>query len=124
MNANDNVVKDQRTKAVGLHLNDLLIRNAELCRNVGSEVDMTLCSDDALGELNLACGANELARAATCDVAALADRSLDADASCVGQRNLDLRSATLRTENACVESSLLANDRNLLGAGELAGLAG
>ena len=57
----NNITEDSLSSvSVDLYPNDLLVLNAKLLSVCGSEVDMTLCNDDALGKLNLAAGANQL----------------------------------------------------------------
>ena len=62
--SNYNVTKNCGTLGFNLYRNDLLVTNAHLCCCLGGEVDMTLCSDNALGELELCTGlcVNKLAK--------------------------------------------------------------
>jgi hypothetical protein len=87
-------------------------------------VNVTLCSDYALGELNLTGRSNQLACAGAGYVAALTNGSLYTQGAGIGQRNFHLGSRSCGTENDYVSDGLLgAYNGNSLLAGELAGLA-
>ena len=126
-NSDYNVTEDGGTLGVGsdLYGNDLLICNAELSSCLGSKVNMTLSSDNALGELVLCTGlgVNELACAAALGIAGLTDGSGYADGTSVGKRDLNLSCGTGRTENGSLKSALRTDYYELLLACVLTGLA-
>ena len=117
----DNNVAEDEASAVGVDLNgnDLLVSNA--CS--GSEVDVTLCSDNAFSDFNFTCGANELARAGTCNVTGFTNGSVYAEGTCVGEGDFNLSSRTGGTEDDYIGNGLLgAYNGNSFFASELTGL--
>ena len=101
----------------------LLVGEAELLSGSGVEVDVAHGSDNTLGELNFACGANELASAGACDIAGLANGSYNADGTSVGKRELDLSLGPGGSKDGnALEFALGANNIYALSTGELAGL--
>ena len=123
-NANNNVTEDCSSVS-GFDLNryDFLVRYAEFFSISGSDVDVTLCSDNAFSDLNLTAGANELASAAACDVAGFTNGSSNTKCASVCEGNLNLCSGTSRSEDDYVCDGLLgANNGNALFASELTGL--
>ena len=121
------VAEDDRTLGVGVDLNgnDLLISYAEISGCFGSEVDVTLCGDNAFGELKLCTGlgVNELASTGACDVAGLTNGSSYADGTGVGEGYFNLACGTGRSEDGSLESALGAYYGKLLCASVLTGLA-
>jgi hypothetical protein len=86
-------------------------------------VDVTLSSDNAFSDFNFTCGANQLARAGTCNVTGFTNRSGYAQGTCVGEGDFNLSSRTCGTENDYVRNGLLgANNGNSFFASELTGL--
>ena len=84
---------------------------------------MALCSDNTLCKLNLACRSYDFASCAACNVAAFADRSCNAECTCVCEGNLNLSCRTLRTEdgNVC-DLTLRTYESNLFFSKELSRL--
>ena len=123
-NADDDITECQcAAVAVCLNRDDLLVLNAHSSSVFGCDVQVAHSSDDALCQLDFALGANQLAGACACDVAALTDGSLNADSASIGQRDLDLGSLTLGAEDGDAgESALCAFNADLLFACKLAGL--
>ena len=105
-----------------LDRNDLLVLKAVFLGGLGVKVDVTLCGDDALRDLDLALGAYELAAGGACHVAGLSDGSGHAELARVGQRNFNLILRTLGTEDRHGHLTSGADDRNLFKAGKLTGL--
>ena len=97
-NSNYNVAEDYGTLGIGVNLNvyDLLVSYAKVNCCLGSEVNVTLCSDNTLGKLKLCAGVgvNKLACAASCGVAGLTDGSYNADGTSVGKRYFNLACGT------------------------------
>ncbi len=122
--ANDYVAEDScSVSGFDLYGYDLLVGYAEFFSISGSDVDVTLCSDNTFSDLNLTCRANELASAASCDVAGFTNGSVNAECTSVCERNLNLCSGTSRTEDDYVRDGLLrANNGNALFASKLTGL--
>ena len=86
-------------------------------------MDVALGHDDALGDLDLALRADELAGAGAGDLAGLANRRGNADGAGVSQGQLHLGLRANRAEDGHAAQGLLrAHDVNALGAGVLAGL--
>ena len=111
------------TVAVNLDGNDLLVGNAELCSLFGGEVDVSLCDDNALGDLNLAAGTDELAAGSASDITGLTDRRNKTYLACIGEGKFDLCSTSLRTEDGDTgKLTLGADDGNSLFTCELTGL--
>ena len=86
---------------------------------------MTLCCNNALGELELCSGVgvNKLASASACDVTALTNGSYNADGTSVSERNLNLACRTSGAEDGCLDRALGAYNNELLVARVLTGLA-
>ena len=122
--ADYDIAEDRRTVCgIDLDGNDLFVLNA--CRGslFGSEVDVALCNDHALGDLYLTAGADYLAGSGAGHVPGLADGSGDAERSRVGERDLDLSRFSCRSEDRYVGYRLLGPDEVYsLEAGELTGL--
>ena len=122
--SDDDIAENERT-AVGVDLDAdyLLIFKTVFLGILGSCVDVSLCRDNAALELNLSLGADKLACAAACDIAALSDGSGHADGTGIGKRKLNLILGTHGTENGdCREAALRTDNGNALVARELAGL--
>ena len=112
--------------SVGVYLegNDVLVLDTCSLSVFGSHVDMTLCNDNTVFEVELTAGTYELASGSSRNVAALSDGSGNAERSCICEGNLYLRSLSRRAENTYVRNGLFrAYDGNSLLAGKLAGLA-
>ena len=124
MNTADNVIKNQGALVRNdLDLNNFLIDNAKINAVLGSEVDVALSYDNALGKLNFACGAYELACAGACENAGLTNGSSDAESTSVGSGNFHLSLAAAGAEDGnTLESALGAYDVNTLEASILTGL--
>ena len=120
-----NVTEDSSTLGGDLYGNDLLISNAHLGCCLGSEVNMTLRSDNALGKLELltVLGVNKLAGTAALDVTRLANGSGNADRTGIGKRNLNLAGISCRAKDRRLKRALGADYEKLLGTGILTGLA-
>ena len=86
-------------------------------------MNVALCNDNALGKLYLAAGTNQLAGTRACNVAALSDRSSNADRTSIGSGKLNLVCASYGTEdrNVC-ERLLRTNDLDSFLTGKLTGL--
>ena len=107
-----------------LNRNNFLVANAEIGCFFGSNVDVTLCSDNAFSKVNLAARTNELASGRACGVAAFTNGSVDSEGTSIGERYLNLRCLTSGTENRYVGNGLLgAYDGNSFFASVLTGLA-
>ena len=87
-------------------------------------MDVSLCYDCAVCDLDLACGTNELEAGGACGVAALTDGGNDTECACIGEGKLNLVCGTNGTENANCKVALGANQSDLFVAGcKLTGLA-
>ncbi len=123
VNTNNNVLEDNGTSGVKLNGNDLLVGNAELLSVCGSHVDVSLCNDCAVSDLDLACGTNELETGGTCGVAALTDGGNDTECACIGEGKLNLICGANGAENAHSEAALGAyNGKLFVCASKLTGL--
>ena len=122
-NAADNVAENQAA-AVGLDLdpNNVFVLNAHLNSVFGGDMDVALCNDNALGQLDFAAGTNQFAGSGASYVAGLTDRSDNTQCTGIGQRNFDLVSRSFRTEDRTFQGAFGADNGDLLFAGELAGL--
>ena len=122
-----NVTEDHGTLRVGvnLYVYDLLVSYAEIGCCFGSKVDVTLCSDNALGELKLCTcvGVNELASAGTCGITGLTNRSRNTDGTSIGKGYFNLACGTGGAKDGSLESALGAYNGKLLCASILTGLA-
>ena len=118
-------VAEEEASAVGLDLNGnhFLVRNAESFSISGSEVDVSLCGDNAFFDFNFAAGANDLALAASLYVAGLTNGSFHAEGTSVCQGDFNLSSGACRSEDDYVGDGLLRSyNGNSLFASELTGL--
>ena len=126
-NSDYDVTEDGGTLGVGCYLyaNDFLISYAKVGCCLGSEVNVALSCDNALGKLKLCAvvGVNELASAAACCIAGLADRSCDADRTGIGKRYFNLACGTGGSEDRSLDRALRTYNEKLLGASVLTGLA-
>ena len=124
VHANHHVVEDQLTTlAAAGDLDDLAVLDAQLLRLVLQNVEVTLCHDDALGQLHLAGGPDELTGTGALHVAALADGGVDAQRAGVGSGDLHLIRLTGGPEDGDVRHLLLgADDGQTLVAGVLTGI--
>jgi hypothetical protein len=87
-------------------------------------MDMSLCYDCAVSDLDLACGANELEAGSACGVAALTDGGDDTECASIGEGKLNLICGTNGAENAHSEAALGADNGKLfVCASKLTGLA-
>ena len=121
----DNNIAEDEASAVGVDLDgyDFLVSNACSFSISGSEVDVTLCSDNAFSDFNFTCGTNELARAGTCNVTGFTNGSVYAEGTCVGEGDFNLSSGTCGAEDDYIGNGLLGtNNGNSFFAGELTGL--
>ena len=124
-NSDNNVAKNCRTLGIDLDRNDFLICNAKFCCCLGCEVDVTLCSDNALCK-NVFCTCfrvYKLAALCSCDIATLTDKSANTDGTSVCKRKLNLACRTCRTKDGCLDAALRANNCKLFSACILTGLA-
>ena len=102
---------------------DFLVSYVEFFCISGSDVDVTLCSDNAFSDFNFTAGTYELACAGTCYVTGFTYGSVYAESTSVGEGDFNLSSRTCRTEDDYVCNGLLgANNGNALFASELTGL--
>lgn len=69
--ANNNVAENCLSACAFANLNgnDLLVLKAVLLGSLGVKVDMSLSGNNALSDLNLTVGANELAAGSSCNIA-------------------------------------------------------
>ena len=70
-------------------------------------MNVTLCNDNALGNLNLTARSYDLAARSTGDVTALSDNNRNADGTSVGSGKLYLGSRSFRSENGNICKGLL-----------------
>ena len=107
----DNITENKRT-SVGVDLNGnyLLILETELFGILGSCMNVTLCNDNALAELDLTCGSYQLTCAAACDIARLTAGCVYADRTGVRSGKLNLSLGTYGTENRYSGKAALGSD--------------
>ena len=119
----EHVAEDQFAVAGDAHAHDRFVAHAVAERVLGRHVDVAQGADDAAVQLHAAGRAFERAAGRVRDVAALADRRMNAELELFGHRDLDLRELARRAEHAdAFDAALRPDDGELLLAGILAGL--
>ena len=121
----NNNITENEASAVGVDLYgyDFLVSYACSFCVCGSEVDVTLCSDNAFSDFNFACRANELARTGASNVAGFTNRSGYAESTSVGEGDFNLGCGTRGTEDDYVGNGLLGTNYGYsFFASELTGL--
>ena len=104
----NNVAKDSCSAVCcALYPYNILVLDAELLSCLRDHVDVTLCNDNALLDLNLACGASQDAAGSTCNIAALLDSDTETDGASVCSGKLNLICRTYRAEDGYVCKLLL-----------------
>ena len=121
----DNNVAENEVSAVGVDLNgyDFLVSYACSFCIFGSEVDVTLRSDNTFSDFNFTCGTYELASAGACNVTGFTNGSGYAESTSVGKGDFNLGCRTCGTEDDNIGNRLLGtNYGNSFFACELTGL--
>ena len=91
-----------------------------LCCVFRSEVNVTLCHDHPLRNFQLTCRSHNGTCTGTCNITGFANRSSDADRTCVCCRQFYLIGTPERTQNGNVRQFLLrSNDRYAFFTGKL-----
>ena len=120
-----NHVAQNCLSAVGLNTypNDILVLYASLRCILRGEVDVTLCHDHALRDLQLTSRTNDRTCTGACYVTGFPDRCCNTDRTCICCRQLYLVCAAERAEDRNVRQFLLrTNDSYTLFACELSRL--
>ena len=107
---NDVTENGASVSRVDLNRNDLLISHADSGSILGRDVNVALCNDNAAVKINLAAGSNELAAGSSRKVTALTNGCGNAESTCIGEGDLNLRCGTSRSENDNVRNRLLGAD--------------
>ena len=111
MYATDNVVKNQGALGRGdLDLDNFLVLDTEIDAVLRSEMDVALGDDHALGKLDLALRADELAGAGTGENTGLADGSGNAKCAGIGRGDFNLSLLADRAEDGNVLEGALGSD--------------
>ena len=124
VHAHDHIVEDQAAlRAAEGDLDDLTVLDAHLLGVDVGDVDVPLGDDDALRQINLARGPDQLARAGAGQMAALADGRVDAERARVAAGELHLIGRAARAEDGDVlDRALRSDDGQALMAGIDAGV--
>lgn len=124
VHAHDHIVEDQAAlRAAEGDLDDLTVLDAHLLGVDVGDVDVPLGDDDALRQINLARGPDQLARAGAGQMAALADGRVDAERARVAAGELHLIGRAARAEDGDVlDRALRSDDGQSLMAGIDAGV--
>ena len=77
--ADYNIAENETALGIESNAYDFFVGNAEVGSSFGSEMNMTLCGDNAFAYFIFSCGTYELASAAACDISGLTAGCVNTD---------------------------------------------